>query len=194
MPPAISSISSLMIDILLFLILFLVGSNELCVCVCFRPPVRGVYLNYEVLDFQPQTVTPTEPRSVSYCYIFILVPPCPPLQTTDVLLGDEAPSWTDTPSTVFLSCLCTVSSSHLVITCHCPSILMFPDSPLSFAVRAPSLWLSLAPATPSGFLSPPHPCQYRNRFYRDLQLIICCLLLPPQHLESPPRHRNPYLL
>ena len=33
-----------------------------CVCVCYWPPVRGVCPNYEVLDFQPWTVTPPKLR------------------------------------------------------------------------------------------------------------------------------------
>ena len=32
------------------------------VCVCCRPPARGVYPNYEVVEFEPRKVTPTEPR------------------------------------------------------------------------------------------------------------------------------------
>ena len=79
------------------------------------------------------------------------------------------------------------------VTCLRPSILMFPASPLSFAVRAPPLQPSLAPAIPDRFLSPPHPCLYQNSFYCDLQLIHRCLLPPPWHQESPPLPCNPSL-
>ena len=43
-----------------------------CVSVCNRPQVREECPNYEVVVFQPQTVTPTQLGSVAYCYIFKL--------------------------------------------------------------------------------------------------------------------------
>ena len=36
-----------------------------CVCVCYRPRGLGVCPNYEVVEFQPQTVTPLELGSIN---------------------------------------------------------------------------------------------------------------------------------
>ena len=35
---------------------------HVCVCVCYRPPVREVCPNHEVVMFQPRTVTTPKPR------------------------------------------------------------------------------------------------------------------------------------
>ena len=40
---------------------FILGSEINHLCVCYCPPVRGVCTNYEVVDSQPQTVTPSKP-------------------------------------------------------------------------------------------------------------------------------------
>ena len=54
---------------------------EVGVCVCYRPPVRVVYPNYGVVDFQPWTVTPLEPR---LCRLLSRIYTCsvPPSLTT----------------------------------------------------------------------------------------------------------------
>ena len=36
-----------------------------------RPPVREMCLNYEVVEFQPCTVTPPHLGSVTFCYTLI---------------------------------------------------------------------------------------------------------------------------
>ena len=49
-----------------------------CVCVCVynRPPLCEIYPNYEVVVFQPQTVTPTPLGYVAHGYTFKLdLPP-----------------------------------------------------------------------------------------------------------------------
>ena len=47
-----------------------------CVCVCNRLPVQQVCTNYEVVVFQPRTVTPPYLGSFAYCYTFKLgLPP-----------------------------------------------------------------------------------------------------------------------
>ena len=62
-----------------------------CVCVCYRPPVRGVCPNYEVIEFQPRTVTPLEPRLFHLFLRIILVPPRPPFPSSGVLPGGGSP-------------------------------------------------------------------------------------------------------
>ena len=42
--------------------LYIYIARYLGVCVCFRPPDRGVCPNYEVVELQPWTGTPPEPR------------------------------------------------------------------------------------------------------------------------------------
>ena len=52
-------------------------------CVCYRPPVLGVYPNYEVVEFQPTTVIPPEPRLCCFwlrIYSFTAPPSLPVLQ------------------------------------------------------------------------------------------------------------------
>ena len=97
--------------------------------------------------------------------------------------GRHPPPAPKTPPPI---CLCTRSSAHLGVTCLRPIIPMHPASPLSFSVHASPLQPSLAPVTPAGFLSPPYPCRFLNRFYYDPQLILCRLLPASWHPESPP--------
>ena len=125
-------------------------------------------------------------RYVTNCYIFILVPLYPSFLLTDALLGGVTPLLPRQPLHRYPLCLRTGSSAQRGVTCLHPSTLIFPASPLSFAVCATPLFLFLGSATPEGFLSPPHSCCYQNHFYRDLQLILHCLLPPPHHLESRP--------
>ena len=77
-------------------------------------------------------------------------------------------------------------ASPVSVTCIRHIIPMHPAPPLFFAVRDSPLWPSRAPETPAIFLSFPHPCRYQNCFYREPQLLFCCLLPPPRHLESLP--------
>ena len=67
-------------------------------CVCYWQLVCGVFPNYEVVDFQPRTVTPPEPRlrHLLLCIYSLPAPPCPPLLSSDVLPGGADPSCPDT--------------------------------------------------------------------------------------------------
>ena len=105
---------------------------------------------------------------VVYWYIFILVPSHPPFTPHDVLPGGGRPLLPQHPLHWRSMCLSTGSSAHLGVTCLCPSISMFPASPLSFSVHVLTLQPSLAPAMPSWFLSSPHPCRCQICFYHDL--------------------------
>ena len=67
-------------------------------------------------------------------------------------------------------------------TCLCPSITMTPTMTLLLSIRVTFLQPSLATITPDGFLSPPYPCQYRNRFHCETKLVLCCLMPPSRHL------------
>ena len=52
----------------------------MCVCVYFWSSVRGVCSNYEVVEFQPRTVTPLKPfvrRLLLHIY-YLPAPPYPP--------------------------------------------------------------------------------------------------------------------
>ena len=53
---------------------------DLCVCVCFRPPVRVVCPNHEMVGFQPWTRTAPDLGSVTNAYTYY-IPPAPPVPT-----------------------------------------------------------------------------------------------------------------
>ena len=55
-------ISSLKLVIFIFFYWLITFHNVIYLCVCCWTPVRGVCPNYEMVEFQPQTVTPPEPR------------------------------------------------------------------------------------------------------------------------------------
>ena len=130
-----------------------------CVCVCYLAPFCGVCPNYEVVEFKPFTVNPPEPRLCRLLLHIYNCPARPSLPTDWCHSGVGIPLLLRHPLHRHPLCLCTGSSAHLGITCFCPSIPMFPASPLSFAVHDPPLWTSLAPATPTGLLSSLHPCR-----------------------------------
>ena len=71
----------------------------LCVCVCYCPPVHGVCLNHEVVEFQPRKVTPPEPR-LSRLFLhsyYWSTPPSPP--AVQCSSGGAYSYCPDTPST-----------------------------------------------------------------------------------------------
>ena len=154
--------------------------------VCYRPPVCGVCPNYEVVEFQNFTVTPPEYRLCPLVLRIYYCPTSPSLPAIQCTSRVGIPLLPRHPLHQRLPCFCTGSSVHLGVTCLRPSIPMFPDSPLSFAVRDPPLQPPLAPVTPVVFLLPPYPCPCKNSFYRDLRLLLCCCLPPPWHPEYPP--------
>ena len=47
-----------------------------CVCVCDRYPGFVIWLNYEVVGFQPRSKITTVLDSVAYCSVFTPCPPC----------------------------------------------------------------------------------------------------------------------
>ena len=158
----------------------------MCVCVCFWTPVCWVWTHFGVVEFKTWTVTPLKPR---ICHLLLRIYTCP---APPSLIAAWCPSGGDSPLLPQQPlhrrplCLHTGSSAYLGVTCLRTSIPMFPDSPLSFAVRAPSLRPSLPTSMPAGLLSPLHPCRCLNIFYREIQLILLCLLPPPCHPDYPP--------
>ena len=75
------------------------------------PPVRGVCPNYEVVMFQPRTVTPPYLVSVVNCYVSYSFKPAPPfseLHPLSSLEGLPAPA-------LSLSPVLTVVSPHRII-------------------------------------------------------------------------------
>ena len=54
-------------------------------CCWYWPPVREVCHNYEVVEFQPWTLTTPDLGSIAYCYIaYLLDPPHPLLLPSDI--------------------------------------------------------------------------------------------------------------
>ena len=166
--------------------------SKISSCLCFRPPARGVCPKYEVVEFQPRTVTPPDPMLCGFLLrTFLLDPPRSLLSLPDVLQGGSSPSCTDNPSAyLYLHRIIRLPGCHLYSPQHtnasCLTPPIHPASPVFYDVRAYPLQPSLPPATSAGFLLPSHPCRFRNCFYRDPQLIFCCLLPSPWHPESPP--------
>ena len=115
----------------------------MCVCVCNRPPVSEVCPNYEVVMFQPLTVTPPHLVSIAIVTYFISSPPAPP----DYI--------------VFL--YCSFPYSILLPPHQQPfivgSLYLFSPAPhpLSWS-EAPPTWTSPTPATrqPLSLVSAPH--------------------------------------
>ena len=127
-------------------------------CVCYYPPVRGVCPNYEVVEFQPRTVTPLKPR---LCCLLLRIyywpaPPYPPVVWCPS--GGGSPLLPQHPLHRRPSCLGTGSSTLLGVTYFCPSIPILLSSPSSVDVStlplSPSLPLrtSLDLATPARFM------------------------------------------
>ena len=153
-----------------------------CFCCWYWPLVREVFPKYEVVKFQPRTLTNPYPGSVAYCYVSYLLDPPHPL----LLLFDVLP-----PPHLTSVCLC--NHHHMVIR-----LTGRPLSPSQHTKNpSPSLLLpitsqdglllpSLSPATPVGFLSPPLPCWCRDIFQRGLQLLLRSLLLPPHISQLTP--------
>ena len=75
-----------------------VGAKCVCVCV-YWPSVREVCPNYEVVVFQPLTLTTPDLASVAYCYIaYLLNPPHPLFLPSDVHPGEAAHSCPAAPA------------------------------------------------------------------------------------------------
>ena len=115
-----------------------------CFCCWYCPPVREVFLNYEVVEFQPQTFTTLDLGSVTYCYVHLLarptLPSCCPMSNL--------------PHRILLSCLHTGSSAHPgdictrpiipikirplpPLTCHCQILTLPPLSRPHHACQIP---------------------------------------------------------
>ena len=156
------------------------------VCVCCWPPVRGVFLNYEVLEFQLRIVTPPEPRICQLLLRIYTCPTRPPLPTPDVLLGGAPPPCPNTPSTNLSRVYAQDHTPTWASTVSISEYQCYLPHPYPSLSMPPPLQPSLAPSIPVIFQSPPNPCRWRNCFNRELQLILRCLLNPPQHTESPP--------
>ena len=126
------------------------------VCGCYWSPVRVVFLNYEVVVFQPRTLTTPDLGSITYYYIAYLLNLTRPLFLPyDVLPGEEAHSCPVSPAIDM--------SPHRIIRSHghhlSPSLHTKKPSP-AFPLPVPSrlrfLLPSLASATPAKFPLPPN--------------------------------------
>ena len=83
--------------LILFVDVFLL-SVCVCVCVCYWPLVHEVFPNYEVVMFQPWTLTTPYLGSVTCCYIaYLLIPPLPLLLLPDVHQGEASHSFPTAP-------------------------------------------------------------------------------------------------
>ena len=71
----------------------------LCVCVCNRPTVRGVCTKYEVVDYQPRTVTPLKPRLHWLLLHSYFWPSLPLLLKSNGIAGGTTTTCPDNPST-----------------------------------------------------------------------------------------------
>ena len=70
-----------------------------CVCVCYWRPVHEFFPYYEVVMFQPRTLTTPDLGSVDYCYIaYVLNPPHPLFLPSDVRPGEAAHSYPAAPA------------------------------------------------------------------------------------------------
>ena len=67
------------------LLFFPVMRFHCCCCCCYWPPVCEVCPNYEVVEFQPRTLTTPDLGSVAYCYVLLLDPSYPLLLPSKVL-------------------------------------------------------------------------------------------------------------
>ena len=88
--------------------------------VVYWPPVRAVWLNDEVAEIQPWSVTTLNLVSIAYCYIEIFISPLSvPLTVSLPSEGDSA----SCPVRKHCSSpLHAVSSAHLGVPNLCPSI------------------------------------------------------------------------
>ena len=88
----------------------------MCMCVCYWPPFLGVYPNYEVLGFQSQKVTPSEPM---ICRLLLRIYSWPALTSLHVVWfppgGVGVLLLPRYPLHRRPLCLCTGSSAHTSI-------------------------------------------------------------------------------
>ena len=142
-----------------------------CLCVCDWSPVRKLYLNYEVVVFQPHTGTPPHLGSVAIVTNFISIPPAPP------------------DSNIFLDCY--FPSSVLLPPPHQQPfifvVLYFLPSPqlLSHFKSLPT-WMFPTPAglRRSSLRPAPHACICRRLPWRCVPP-FCCPRPSPSSLSAP---------
>ena len=136
---------------------------SMCVCVNGHRSLECVQIirwwNYNLGQWPIRNLA-----SISYCYIYIIDPPCPILPPPDVLPGGSAPFCPDN----------TTIEVFLVYTQYCPPTQASPvsvpayqysrASPSPVSVSNTPLLPSLALATPEGFLSQLLFCCHQNLF------------------------------
>ena len=128
-----------------------------CFCCWYCPSVHEVCPNYEVVDFQPQTLTTMELGSLSHFYIHLLNPTHPPLLPSDVLSPQLS------YSVLIPHGIICPSGRHLSPSKHTKKTLS-PYLPSPVTTRERLFLSSLAITTPDGFLSPPLPRCCQNLF------------------------------
>ena len=127
-----------------------------CCCCCYWPPVREVCLNYEVMDFQPRTLTTPDLGSVTYCYLHLLDLPYP------LLMLSNAPPPQLSSSIVIPHEIIRPPGRHPSLSKHTKKPLPAFPSPVTSRYRL--LLSPLAPTTSAGFPLPPLPHCHRNIF------------------------------
>ena len=166
------------------------------------PPVRAVWLNYEVVEFQHWSVTVPNPGSVAYCYVAISPSPLSKLNYVWLTSrGDPAsfPILWHRPS-----CLRTGPSSHLGVphirpiipppcrlstgsSAHLKVAYLRQCLPTSFHHFFVACSPMIPPTTtPAGLPLPPPPGLFRNILKNGPQLVICHCLKPSQGPSPPP--------
>ena len=85
---------------------------------CYRTPVLGVYPNYEVVEFQPTTVIPPEPRLCCFWLrIYSFTAPSLPYSFPMSLPGGHPPTAPTPPTSS--GCFCSHHAALLcVMICH----------------------------------------------------------------------------
>ena len=129
--------------------------RNVVVVVLHWPPVRAVWPNYELVEFQLQSVTALDLGSFSYCYVakYSTLPHTPLLPSKIPLR--ENPSLTISFDTARF----TSAQDYLpawVSPVPIPSYLSHANYTLAHLLPPPY--------TPPGFPSPPPPCFFRNIF------------------------------
>ena len=125
--------------------------------VCYRPPVREVCTNYEMVEFQNRIFTPPEPRLLFFIvtYLFLYLPSLPYLCLMSFRKG-AAPYCPNTLSTD----LCCVSAHNNLPTWASP----FSDPAYQCFLPRPYPSLSLLLPFDPPSLSPhlPNSCRHRT--------------------------------
>ena len=195
-----------------------------CVCLCFRPPVRLVCLNHEVAEFQPRKVTGPDLGSDSNSYT-ISNPPAPPIPPVFWIVFFPLPLGLSPipPPSFHLSTplLCLFASSSFPplspghgVTVHLdsaparrlppPSLSGFPPFPSSTCAQVPvghrffPSRCTFLPLPVSINLTPTHPPAGLYRWPSPLPVpiggVVLLFLISPVRPSRPPQFIPCHLL